>query len=171
MVRRLARRHDCCYATKWVIITSTLCPIRLLFVWDITITSALDCMSYTNQSSSSHRCLYRHQWDKLGGKNYLLDIMHWCLWQKITLLNVTISFTFERIRLTGVFFGNSHKPNNTAFRIQSFITKFVNSPVAQLAEYRIEYLQFVVKKLSKFSKHEWLSLFLLVLVVVIVVTV
>ena len=34
---------------------------RLLIVWDITITSALDCMSRTNQSSSSHRCLYRHQ--------------------------------------------------------------------------------------------------------------
>ena len=34
---------------------------RLLFVWDITITSTLDCMSRTNRSSSSHRCLYRHQ--------------------------------------------------------------------------------------------------------------
>ena len=34
---------------------------RLLFVRDITITSALDCMSRTNRSSSSHRCLYRHQ--------------------------------------------------------------------------------------------------------------
>ena len=34
---------------------------RLLFAQDITITSALDCMSRTNQSSSSHRCLYRHQ--------------------------------------------------------------------------------------------------------------
>ena len=34
---------------------------RLLFVRDITITSTLDCMSRTNQSSSSHRCLHRHQ--------------------------------------------------------------------------------------------------------------
>ena len=42
------------------------CPVssilysRLLFVWDITITFTL-CISRTNQSSSSHRCLYRHQ--------------------------------------------------------------------------------------------------------------
>ena len=34
---------------------------RLLFLRDITITSALDCMSRTDQSSSSRRCLYRHQ--------------------------------------------------------------------------------------------------------------
>ena len=35
-------------------------PLRLLFVRNITITSTL-CMSRTNQSSSSHRCQYRHQ--------------------------------------------------------------------------------------------------------------
>ena len=39
---------------------------RLLFAWDITITSALDCMSRTDQSSSSHRCLYRHHLVKKG---------------------------------------------------------------------------------------------------------
>ena len=47
MVRHLARLCDCCYVTKWVTITSTLC--RLLFVPYITITSALLHVPYKSE--------------------------------------------------------------------------------------------------------------------------
>ena len=53
----LTRCNNCYYIAKYRVCV----PYgRLLFVRDITITSAL-YMSSTNQSSSSHRCLYRHQ--------------------------------------------------------------------------------------------------------------
>ena len=61
MVRRLARRCDCCYVTKWV--TSVLdvsCTVGYCLYGTLLLCPSY-CMSHTNQSSSSHRCLYRHQ--------------------------------------------------------------------------------------------------------------
>ena len=52
---------DCCSVTKWVTITSALSRTESYCLYGLLLLRPRYCMSRTNQSSSSHRCLYRHQ--------------------------------------------------------------------------------------------------------------
>ena len=89
--------NDVCMVTvatlqNWLQLRPACVPYgRLLFVRDITITSAL-CMSRTNQSSSSHRCLYRHQQYKCND-DYLFGYLSIHLVQTVIVTNIPCSLS------------------------------------------------------------------------------